>query len=318
MPMHRPSGNQKLGLYLALVVLLIWSFLPHVLKLLLRYMDPFSVTWYRFMFASLGFMAVLWHRGELPQLRRFSKATWVLLGCATLASSANYIGYLRGLELTSPATAQVLIQIGPVLLAVGGIAIFRERFTLAQWFGFGLLLAGLLIFFESQIAELANMSAAAERYRQGVVAILFAGIAWAAYSLAQKQLLVAIPSQPLMLCLFVGCAICYAPFVDLASILHLGRVGAVALVLSVVATAAAYGCFAAALEHIEAARVSVIIALVPLGTLSSSIILSRVAPELFPPESLPAASFLGAGVVVAGSLITSLGSRATAEEILDS
>jgi drug/metabolite transporter (DMT)-like permease len=307
MPLHRSSGNQKRGLYLALTVLLIWSFLPHVLKVLLRYMDPVSVTWYRFLFASLGFAVLLWRRGKLPVLSRLSRGNWILLGVAILGMSGNYIGFLEGLALTSPATTQVLIQIGPVLLAIGGIAVFRERFTPFQWIGFALLLVGLVVFFQSQIGQLAELSAAAERYRLGVITIVFSAIAWAIYGLAQKQLLVAIPSQPLMLCVFVGCMLSFTPFADVSSIGGLDRVGALALIASVLATAGAYGCFAAALEHLEASRVSAIIALVPLGTLLSSVLLSRVAPAYFAPESLPPASFVGAGAVVAGSLITALG-----------
>jgi drug/metabolite transporter (DMT)-like permease len=101
----------------------------------------------------------------------------------------------------------------------------------------------------------------------------------------------------------------YTPAVDLNSIAELDRVGFVALALAGLATAGAYGCFSAALEHLEASRVSAVVALVPLGTLASSYLLSSAAPELFPRVTLSAMSFAGAGAVVAGSLITSLAGR---------
>ena len=59
-----------------------------------------------------------------------------LLIVATLGLAANYIGFLLGLDHTSPANAQVLIQLGPLLLALGGLVVFRERFAPAQWLGF--------------------------------------------------------------------------------------------------------------------------------------------------------------------------------------
>lgn len=314
MSLHRTSGNQRLGLLLATIVMLIWSVLPHILKVLLVYMDPYSLTWYRFVIASIAFGWMLRRRGALPQLGALQSRELWLLGLAIVGLAVNYIGFLVGLDLTSPATSQVLIQIGPVLLAVGGIVIFREQFTVAQWVGFAILLAGLLIFFESQISQLAGRASEAAQYRLGVLAIVAAALTWAIYGLAQKQLLVALPSQPLMLCLFVGCAVLYTPTADIGSIGALDRTGFAALALAGFATAGAYGCFSAALEHLEASRVSAVIALVPLGTLTSSYLLSALAPELFPRVSLPAMSFAGAGAVVIGSLITALGGRVQTEE----
>lgn len=309
MSLHRTSGNRRLGLLLATIVMLIWSVLPHILKVLLAYMDPFSVTWYRFVIATIGFGWILRRRGALPQLGALGGREYMLLGLAILGLAANYIGFLVGLDLTSAATSQVLIQIGPVLLALGGIVVFRERFSVAQWLGLAILVSGLFVFFASQIAELAGRASEAEQYRLGVLAIVVAAFTWAAYGLAQKQLLVAIPSQPLMLCLFVGCVILYTPAVDLNSLAGLDSIGFAALALAGFATAGAYGCFAAALEHLEASRVSAVVALVPLGTLGSSYLLSGLAPELFPRVSLSAMSFAGAGAVVAGSLMTSLAGR---------
>ena len=309
MSLHRTSGNQRRGLLLATNVLLIWSVLPHVLKVLLSYMDPYSVTWFRFVIASVGFGWILQRRGELPRLRNLSGREFLLLGIAIVCLAANYIGFLVGLDLTSAATCQVLIQIGPVMLALGGIVIFRERFSSVQWLGFAILIAGLLVFFGSQISQLADRAGEAEQYRLGVLAIIIAGLTWAIYGLAQKQLLVSIPSQPLMLCLFVGCAIIFTPAVEIGAVRDLDRIGLIALVLSGLATAGAYGSFAAALEHVEASRVSAVIALVPLGTLASSTLLSELAPQLFPSTPLPLLSFAGAGAVVAGSLITALFGR---------
>ncbi|MCP5044223.1 MAG: DMT family transporter [bacterium] len=290
--------------------MLIWSVLPHILKLLLRFMDPVSVTWYRFMIASVGFAWILGRRGRLPKLGGLGRREVVLLLVAIGGLGANYIGFLVGLDLTSPATSQVLIQLGPLLLAVGGIVVFRERFTLIQWIGFAILIAGLLLFFGSQISQLADRAREAHQYRTGVLAIVFAAVTWAAYGLAQKQLLVSLPSQPLMLCLFLGCTLLFAPGVEYGAVLDLGTTGLVALALSALATAAAYGCFSASLEHLEASRVSAVIALVPLGTLASSAVLTRLDPALFPELTLPMSSVAGAGAVVVGSLVTALGARA--------
>lgn len=290
--------------------MLIWSVLPHILKVLVGRLDPATITWFRFAIASAGFGLLLWRRGMLPRWRGFGRTELVLLALAVLGLGANYIGFLVGLDLTSPATSQVLIQLGPLLLALGGLLVFRETFAPLQWVGFTVLLAGLLLFFATQIAELAADAGEAARYREGVIAIVFAAVTWAGYCLVQKQLLVSIPSQPLMLCLFVGCAVMFTPVVDFASVTRLDAVGWAALAFSAFATACAYGCFSASLEHLEASRVSAVIAVVPLGTLASSSWLTRYDAGLFPAIDLPGSSLLGAFAVVAGSLLTSLGGRA--------
>jgi drug/metabolite transporter (DMT)-like permease len=311
MSLHRSSGNHRLGLLLATITMVIWSFLPNLLKYLLSHIDPYTLTWYRFAIASVGFALLLKCQGALPKLGELGRRDFVLLLIAILGLAANYICFLIGLDLTSPATSQVLIQIGPVLLALGAILIFREHFTKTQWLGFAILVLGLVVFFRSQLSELAGKVSEAEQYRLGAMAIVAAGIFWAAYGLAQKQLLVSIPSQPLMLCLFLGCTVLFFPATDLRAVGELDATGLTGLVIAALATAGAYGCFSAALEHVEASRVSAIIALVPLGTLASSYLLSSMVPDLVPRVSLSALSFAGAGAVVLGSLITALSDEST-------
>ena len=134
-----------------------------------------------------------------------------MLALATLGLAANYIGFLLGLDHTSPANAQVLIQLGPLLLALGGLLVFRERFAPAQWLGFGAIVVGLGAFFASQLVALGREI---DRYLVGVAWIGFAAVTWAIYGLAQKQLLQVLSSQAVMLCIYAGCALCFAPWFD--------------------------------------------------------------------------------------------------------
>ena len=46
------AASRRLGLILASITLLLWGALPVVLKLLLRSLDPFTITWYRFLLAG--------------------------------------------------------------------------------------------------------------------------------------------------------------------------------------------------------------------------------------------------------------------------
>ena len=65
----------------------------------------------------------------------------------------NYVFYLLGVQHTTPANAQLLIQLAPLLMALGGIWVFGERFRAAQWLGLALLVAGMGLFFADQLAD---------------------------------------------------------------------------------------------------------------------------------------------------------------------
>lgn len=306
MQLHRPSGRRGLGLALASTTMLLWGVLPLALREVLRSLDPATLTAFRFMVSAGVLGVVLAARGALPTRAHFTRGTALLLGVATLGLAANYIGFLFGLAYTSPANAQVLIQAGPLLLALGGIAVFRERFSASQWTGAALLALGLALFFRSQLAA---MGREPERYLAGVAWIGFAAATWAIYGLAQKQLLHGISSQAVMLCIFAGCALVFAPTATPRALLALTPLAWGLLAFCTANTLIAYGAFAAALEHEEASRVSAVLALTPLGTVAFSALASALLPHHFAAEHLSSASWFGAGAVVVGSLLTALGRR---------
>jgi drug/metabolite transporter (DMT)-like permease len=303
MDLHRSSGRSGLGFVLAATTMLLWGVLPFALKIVLAAMDPQTITWWRFLISTLLLGGILAASGGWPRLAGLGGTGWVLLGVATLGLAANYLAYLVGLHLTTPASAQVLIQLAPLLLALGALVVFREPFGRWQWLGFGILAGGLLLFFASQLRALASE---AERYLLGALSILVAALTWAVYGLAQKQLLHWLPSQPLMLCVYAGCTLCFTPGADPGAIRSLDAFQLGALLFCALNTLAAYGAFSAALQHWEASRVSAVLALTPLATLGASTLLSSLGPGWAAPERISATSWLGACGVVLGSLAMSL------------
>jgi len=310
MELHRPTGERALGFALALATMLLWGVLPFALRAALASLDAATLTWFRFLLSAIALAAVLASRRRLPALGELPRAGWLLLALATTGLAVNYIAFLVGLDRTTPANAQVLIQLGPLLLALGAIAVFGERFGALQWLGFGVLLAGLGLFFRSQLAALARDL---DRYLSGVALIGIAAVSWAAYGLAQKQLLRALPSQGLMLCIYVGCMVFFLPWSHPTALAGISADAFAVLLFCAANTVLAYGAFAAALEHWEASRVSAVLALTPLATLGFAALGAYLAPDQFAPERLSPASLAGAGLVVAGSLLTSLGGFAGAE-----
>lgn len=306
MQLHRSSGRAWLGFSLASVTMLTWGLLPLPLKALLHAMDPATIVWYRFTIASLIVGGVLAARGRLPRLRTLGPRGWVLLALAVVGLGLNYVTYMQGLDRTTPATAQVVIQLAPPLLALGGLVIFRERFTRTQWAGFVGILFGLGLFFRSQIGAFLDDI---DRYYAGTAWVATAALVWAVYGLAQKQLLVRLTSQGVMVCVYLGCAVAFLPFASPGVVTELSPIQVGLLLFCGANTAIAYGCFSEALAHWEASRVSAVLALTPLATIAFSSIASRFWSDVLGPDPVTAWALVGASLVVAGSMTTALGGR---------
>ncbi len=303
---HRTSGRWRLGVALSLGAVLMWGLLPIGLKALLRQLDPLTITWYRFLGSAVVLaIPVIRSRGLAP-VRGFSRRRLTFLAIAALGLSANYILYVLGLDFVSPSAAQVIIQLAPMFMLLGGMVVFGERFTPWQWAGLAVLVLGQGLFFNE---ELLGLFGGLTPLGRGLLFMLGAALAWAAYALAQKQLLNSLSSTSIMFVIYLVGALVYLVPATPSRILALDGTGLVLLAFLTFNTLAAYGCFAEALDHLEASRVSVILALTPLVTVASVAIGSRLFPQVVDPEGLGPVSMAGAVLVVAGSVLAALARR---------
>src|ERR1700741_4944468 len=126
--MHAGSGNWRLGFAMSFATALLWGFLPIALTVVLGGMDAWTITWWRFAVSCAGLGAYLAWRGELPG-RGAVKSGARLLVLALVTLTANSVLYLFALDHPSPSVAQVVIQIAPLLLLLGGVFVFREHFA---------------------------------------------------------------------------------------------------------------------------------------------------------------------------------------------
>ncbi len=311
MALHQPSGRWRLGMLLAFTTTSLWATLPVVLKVALEKIDPYTLTWARFTFAAIAIGTWLAWRGELRLFRTLDRRTWILLGVAGLMLIANYLCYLIGLALTTPANAAVLIQAAPLLMALGGIFVFRERYNGWQWLGFAAVVAGLLLFFSDQLAKPAPPGS---RYLLGSGLLALGASVWAAYALVQKQLLNRLSSVAILWFIYVVATVVLLPISSPAVLLDLDRAHVLALVYCAINTLLAYGAFAEALAHWEASRVSMVLALTPLLTVATVEAIHAIAPELVRPEQIAWIGWLGAALVVGGSAVSSLMRDTISEE----
>jgi drug/metabolite transporter (DMT)-like permease len=318
MPLHRTSGRWRLGLALSLITVLMWGVLPIALAVTLQVLDPYTIVWFRFL-VSFGLLAVyLAIRGQLPSWQKLRSIPFWLLAIAIIGLACNYLFFLQGLQQTSPSNAEVLIQLAAVLMGLGGVVIFKERYTIRQWTGLSVLTLGFVLFFNEQLKVLI---AARTEYLIGSGIVILGAITWAFYGLAQKQLLNKLSSANIMLLIYGGCALLFTPAASPEKILklmepqnfswlHLGM-----LVFCALNTLIAYGAFAESLEHWEASRVTAIAALAPLITLAAVEVTSAIAPGLIKPEHITNLGVLGAILVVGGSISIALGKQSPSGRI---
>ncbi|WP_339524222.1 DMT family transporter [Pseudomonas sp. EA_35y_Pfl2_R111] len=302
--MHISSGRWLYGLFLALLTAVLWGVLPIKLKEVLQVMDPVTVTWFRLLVSGSILLAYLAASNRLPRFRPLGKkGAWLLL-LAIAGLTANYVLYLVGLNLLSPGTTQLVIQVAPILLLISSIFIFRERFSLSQGLGLLVLVIGFALFFNQRLDELLTSLTA---YTTGVLIVLSAAFVWAFYGLAQKQLLTVWNSLQVMMVIYLACAALLTPWAQPLQALELSQLQGWLLFACCLNTLVAYGAFAEALAHWEASRVSAALAITPLVTFASVALAASWWPDHVQPEQINWLAYGGAVLVVLGSALTALG-----------
>jgi len=302
--MHVSSGRWVYGLFLALLTALLWGILPIKLKQVLQVMDPVTVTWFRLTVSGGCLLAYLAAVGRLPRWRVLGpKGIW-LVPISVCGLVGNYVLYLMGLNLLSPGTAQLVVQMGPILLLIASVFVFKERFSLGQGLGLLVLLIGFGLFFNQRLSELLT---SLSDYTAGVLTILAASAVWTFYALGQKQLLSVWNSLQVMMVIYLFCAMLLTPWAHPLEALELNPLQGWLLVACCLNTLIAYGAFAEALAHWEASRVSATLAITPLVTFVAVAWAAWLWPEYVQAEQINGLGYGGALLVVLGSALTALG-----------
>ncbi|MFK3791526.1 DMT family transporter [Pseudomonas piscis] len=302
--MHVSSGRWAYGLFLALVTAVLWGILPIKLKQVLQAMDPVTVTWFRLLVSGGCLLVYLAAVRRLPAWRRLGPRGAWLVPLAVGGLVGNYVLYLMGLNLLSPGTAQLVVQMGPILLLVASVLVFKERFSLGQGLGLLVLLVGFGLFFNQRLAELLTSLG---DYTAGVLTVLAASAVWTFYALGQKQLLSVWNSLQVMMVIYLSCALLLTPWVHPLEVLALTPLQGWLLLACCLNTLVAYGAFAEALAHWEASRVSATLAITPLVTFAAVAWAAWMWPEYVHAEQINGLGYGGALLVVLGSALTALG-----------
>jgi drug/metabolite transporter (DMT)-like permease len=304
-PTALPHRN-RLALFLALLAALFWGLLPLALQVVGPALDTYTITWCRFLVAGVvvGLFLARRNGNGLPRPWRLEPGLRVLLPIAVVGLTLNYTLFVVGVNLTSPATAQVVIQSANLFVLLGGLMIYHERFSRLQWLGASILIGGLLLFFNRRLPLLFG---AAPELRLGVSLLIVGSLSWACYGLAQKRLLREWNSAQLLWLLYVGGALLLTPLAQPSHLRLLHPAQAAALLFCCLNTLIAYGAYAEAMHLGEVTRVSATVAVSPLVTSLASVVAAGWLIPVHGSEIPNLWTWLGVAAVVGGSALCALG-----------
>ncbi|TDR23617.1 DMT family transporter [Marinicella litoralis] len=294
-------NSWKKGLFLSLLTVVCWSTLPVSLKISLSATDAMTLTWFRFLTAGLVTFFFLLSKNKLKEFKSLSQSDWLWLGLAAMMLIGNYVLFLIGMDMTSPANAQVFIQLAPLLMTLGGVLIYKESFNRMQMLGVVAILIGLVLFFQDQIKQII-----ANDYTTGIWVMFAAALTWAIYALIQKKLATKLSSQSILFFIYCFASLVMFYWSDLGSLKSINSLQWWAIAYACLNTVIAYGAFAEALNHWNASRVGMILALTPVFTLLFINAFASVFPQLLAAESIQIIGYLGMLFIVSGSMLASL------------
>lgn len=297
--MTNTSNNQQRGIMFASLTALLWGFLAIALKVAVAEIDPITVSWFRFSFASLvlfGFIKIK-KPEELSALKIFP---WLAL-VAAAGLSLNYVGYITGIQLTGPNNAQIIIQSAPLLLGVIGIVFFKEKISKRQLIGIFIAATGFYFFYLNQLDGTAISGKSV--YNNGSFYVLLAALCWVIYAVCQKVLVRTYPVRVINFILFLFSTFALAPMVDFQSIFQMS-IGMWSLMLFLgLNTLLAYSFLGEAFKYADANKVGIIITLNPLITIFTMTALSYLEVSWITPDVLTLPGFFSAFAVIAGAIL---------------
>ena len=184
------------------VTLVMWASAFVVIRHLAGDVSPGALGAGRLLVAALVVLPLVLRRGWVRPTRR----EWTLLALGGIGWFGVYnLALNAGEQHVDAGTAAMIIQIGPVIVALLAVPLFGER--LHAW-----LLAGMVVGFAGVAVIARGSTTDAGASVLGVVLVLVAAVMYAVGVLTQKVLLRRLPSvQVVFVSFLTGAAIC-VPF----------------------------------------------------------------------------------------------------------
>jgi drug/metabolite transporter (DMT)-like permease len=279
----------------ALVTVVLWASAFVGIRSAGKSLSPGPLTLGRLLIGAGALALVAFARRERLPRRVELKAAWVgVVLCGLLWLGAYSIALNAAERRVDAGTAAMLVNVGPILIAILAGLLLGEGFPRT-------LLVGCAIAFVG-VAAIGLATSSSDATTAGVVLCLVAATAYAGGVVAQKPVLrVLSPLPTILLCCLVA-AIAFFPFApQLVDELGEADNGAIAwmVYLGVFPTALAFTTWAYALARTDAGRMGAITYLVP----PISVLLGWLLLE----ESPPALALAGGAVCLLGVIVARRG-----------
>ena len=170
-----------IGILCMLGVFALWSVIPVLVKLLFPVFDPFTIAFLRLLQGATVVSVAFFARGHT--LRDIQWSWWHMIG--GLGISLNFSLYALSLSYTTASAGVLVVQVQYVALTVLAVAVLHERLGAGKIAGMALVLAGVAVVVGVR-EDVGHLFA--PHYVLGNVLMLFSGIGWGIYALANKAL----------------------------------------------------------------------------------------------------------------------------------
>ncbi len=291
--------DRKIGIWAAVLTGLCWGVLAIGLKVALKFADSQTIVWFRMVFAFTILLIFVGLRQPSHLKILLKPPLFLIIGALSLA--INYVGYMKGVELTSPSNAQIFIQLESLGLIVVGIFFFKETPSHKQLLGFLLCGLGFAMFYKDRFDATLSQRAA---YLTGNLWILLAAGTWVVFAAFQKILLrKGYDPQQLNLFIYGLTAVVLSPMVNWTIVRHLGFSQGLLLAGLGLNTLLAYGGLAVAIQKIPASQVSVIITMNPLLTILIMALLGACEVSWIQPEHIATLGYVASLIVIIGVIL---------------
>ena len=291
---------QSKGLLAAGVTAFSWSVLAIGLKYILGYTTSGNIAWFRMAIATLclgGYFAL-----TKPEKLKIIWRAPLSAAIAGLCLSANYFGYMKGIELSSATNTQIMIQMGPLTLLLIGVFYFKEAPSLFQGLGFVSAVLGFGVFYWDQFQLTAATGASLV---SGNLWIAMAAFSWATFATLNKILSKKWDPQQINFIIYFISSFALLPVVEMKAMPGPYPLPWGLLVLFGLNTVLAYGALGYALKYAQASQVSVIISANPLATLLILALINPYSEAFADTEKIDLLGYLGATLVVLGVVLAS-------------
>jgi drug/metabolite transporter (DMT)-like permease len=289
------AAETRKGVLGATVTALCWAVLALFLKYALLYTSSETLSWFRLFFSAVCLLVYFLWKRQNPFPKFASRMKDILWAGALLA--VNYLGYIKGIEYTSPSHAQIMIQGASLSLFLIGVFFFKEKVTNTQWLGLALTIAGFTLFYFDQAPE------SGDHFVAGNIWLIAASVAWGVFAAIQKNLLRSASTTEVNLMVFLISSVFLMPLVDFGPLINLSTFEWVWLGFCGLNTLIAYNALAYALGKVPASVVGPIITLNPLLTIALMFVLTAVDFHVFEPDKVHVLGVTGALFVVLGVIL---------------